>query len=317
MKHAFLLFVFALLACVARAQQGEAYMVVEAHSGKVLSAANSVVKRPIASLTKIATGVIVVDWADATGADLSKVEAVVPPSALAIGGPNPMNLQPGDRLTLRDALYAALLGSDNLAATTLADHVGREILRARGRSGDGVTAFVAEMNELAKAIQMTKTRFANPHGLDLPKQSGSSTAADVAKLSIYAMRKPGFTFITRQKERQVTVKGAAGSRSFKIKNTNELVGEAGILGVKTGTTAASGPCLSVSSDRDPLVRQNANGDKAVTPRRLIVVVLNSPDRFNRSRALLRQGWTSYEGWVAAGAPIKNRDREILHVPNPR
>lgn len=317
MKRTFSVLLLALMSAVSHAQQGEAFMVVEAHSGKVISAANSVVKRPVASLTKVATAVITVDWADATGTDLSKAEATVPPSALAIGGANPMALQPGDRISLRDALYAALLGSDNLAAMTVADHVGREILRARGRSGDGVAAFVTEMNELGKAIHLTKTRFANPHGLELPKQNGFSTAADVAKLSIYAMRKPAFTFITRQKERQVTVQGPAGPRSYKVKNTNELVGEPGILGVKTGTTNAAGPCLSVSSDRDPLVRDKPDGEKAVTPRRLIVVVLNSPDRFNRARGLLRQGWASYDRWVAAGAPIRDREKEILHVPNPR
>lgn len=299
------------------AQQGEAYMVVEAHSGKVLMASNSVVKRPIASLTKIATGVITVDWADATGVDLNETLATVPASALAIGGPNPMNLQPGDQLTLRDALYSALLGSDNLAAMTIAHHVGGEILRARGRGGDPVAAFVTEMNELGKAIHLTKTRFANPHGLELPRATGTSTAADVAKLSIYAMRKPGFTFIVRQKERLVTVHGAGGKRQFKVKNTNELVGEAMVLGVKTGTTNAAGPCLSVAVDRDPLVRTKPDGEKAVTPRRLIVVVLNNPDRFNRARGLVRQGWDAYDRWVAAGAPVGSRGKEILDVPNPR
>jgi D-alanyl-D-alanine carboxypeptidase (penicillin-binding protein 5/6) len=292
-------------------------MVVEAHSGKVLMASNSVVKRPIASLTKIATGVIAVDWADATGTDLNQAMATVPASALTIGGPNPLGLQPGDRLTLRDALYSALLGSDNLAAMTVADHVGGEILRARGRSGDPVAAFVAEMNELGKAIRLSKTRFANPHGLELPRQTGTSTAADVAKLSIYAMRKPGFTFIVRQKDRQVTVHGAAGQRGFRVKNTNELVGEPMILGVKTGTTAAAGACLSVAADREPLLRDKPDGEKAVTPRRLVVVLLNSPDRFNRARGLIRQGWTAYDRWVAGGAVIDRRDREILDVPNPR
>jgi D-alanyl-D-alanine carboxypeptidase (penicillin-binding protein 5/6) len=307
----------ALLLTGVAGQQGEAYMVVEAHSGKVLMASNSVVKRPIASLTKIATGVIAVDWADATGTDLNQTLATVPEAALAIGGPNPMGLQAGDRLTLRDALYSALLGSDNLAAMTVADHVGREILRVRGRSGDPIAAFVAEMNELGKAIRLGKTRFANPHGLELPRQTGTSTAADVAKLSIYAMRKPGFTFIVRQKDRQVTVHGAGGQRGFRVKNTNELIGEPMVLGVKTGTTAAAGPCLSVSVDREPLVRTKPDGQKGVTPRRLVVVLLNSPDRFNRARGLIRQGWDAYDRWVAAGAPVGNRGREILDVPNPR
>jgi D-alanyl-D-alanine carboxypeptidase (penicillin-binding protein 5/6) len=308
----------AFVSSVARGQQGEAYMVVEAHSGKVLMAANSVVQRPVASLTKIATGVIAVDWADATGADISQVMATVPPAALAIGGPNPLALQAGDRISLRDALYSALLGSDNLAAMTVADHVGREILRARGREGDGVATFVAEMNELGKAIGLAKTRFGNPHGLELPKQKGYSTAADVAKLSIYAMRKPGFTFIVRQKDRQVSVIGADGAkRGFKVRNTNELIGEPNILGVKTGTTAAAGACVSVSVERDPLVRDKPDGEKAVTPRRLIVVVLNNPDRFNRARGFISPGWAAYDRWVAAGAPIEDRRKEILDVPNPR
>lgn len=319
MKRAFFLtlLVQALFSSGLSGQQGEAFMVVEAHSGKVLMASNSVVKRPVASLTKIATGVIAVDWADATGVDLNQTLATVPASALAIGGPNPMNLQPGDQLTLRDALYCALLGSDNLAATTVANHVGAEILRARGRSGDGVEAFVKEMNELGKAIHLSKTRFANPHGLELRGATGVSTAADVAKLSVYAMRKPGFTFIVRQKERQVTVHGAGGKRSFKVKNTNEMLGEPMVLGVKTGTTAAAGPCLSVAVDREPLVRTKPDGEKGVTPRRLIVVVLNSPDRFNRARGLVRQGWDAYDRWVAAGAPVGSRGKEILDVPNPR
>ena len=308
----------ALFSSLANAQQGEAYMVVEAHSGKVLMAANSVVQRPVASLTKIATGVIVVDWADATGADISQVMATVPASAVAIGGPNPLALQAGDRITLRDALYSALLGSDNLAAMTVADHVGREILRARGHDGDGVAAFVGEMNELGKAIGLSKTRFGNPHGLELPKQKGYSTAADVAKLSIYAMRKPGFTFIVRQKDRQVSVTGPEGSkRAFNVRNTNELIGEPNILGVKTGTTAAAGPCVSVSVERDPLVRDKPDGEKSVTPRRLIIVVLNNPDRFNRARGFISSGWTAYDRWVAAGAPIEDRRKEILDVPNPR
>ena len=317
MSRAFFFSLFTLFCSLAAGQEGESFMVVEAHSGKVLIAANSVVKRPIASLTKIATAVITVDWADATGADLSKIEATVPTAALAFGGPNPMGLQPGDRMTLRDALYAAMLGSDNIAATTVAHHVGGEILRARGKGGDPLEAFVAEMNELGRAINLTKTRFQNPHGLELPRQTGHSTAADVAKLSIYAMRKPGFTFIVRQIDRQVAVSGAGGERAFKVKNTNELVGEPNILGLKTGTTQAAGACLSVAADREPLVRERPDGEKSVTPRRLIIVLLNSPDRFNRARGLIRQGWDAYDRWVAAGAPVANRDKEILDVPNPR
>lgn len=295
----------------------ECLMVVEAYSGKILVASNASAKRPIASLTKIATGVVAVDWAIAAGADLGTLMMTVPETVMRVGGPNPMNLQPGDRLSMRDALYSALLGSDNLAALTLADHVGREMLLRRGGSGDPVVAFVAEMNLLSKALGMTQTRFANPHGLERKGTKAYSTAADVARLSIYAMRRNAFSFIVRQPERQISVTGAAGKRGYRLRNSNELIGEPGILGVKTGTTLAAGPCVAVCMERDPLVRQKPDGTKGATPRRLVVVVLNHPDRFNQARGWLRQGWAIYDAWLEIGAPVQDRPREILSVPNPQ
>lgn len=294
----------------------ESVMVMEAYSGKVLVASNATVKRPIASLAKIATGAVTVDWSVATGADLGKLRITVPQTITLVGGPNPMNLQPGDSLTMRDALYSALLGSDNLAALTIADHVGREILTRRGKNGDPVAEFVSEMNRLASALGMAQTRFANPHGLERPGAKAYSTAADVARLSIYAMRRNAFNFIVRQPDRQISVYGATGARSYRVRNSNELIGQSGVLGVKTGTTAAAGPCLSVCMDREPLIRQKPDGTKGVTPRRLIVVVLNSPDRFNRARGLIQQGWGIYDPWLAAGAPVQDRKREFITVPDP-
>lgn len=300
----------------AAARSSEALMVMEAHSGKVLIANNSVVERPIASLTKIATGVLVVDWAGAADIDLDQRVAVVPAVVSVTPGANPMNLRPGERLTLRAALFSALLGSDNMAALTLADHVGREFLARSGKGGDPVAEFVAQMNELAKALGMTRTEFANPHGLELPGGVNTSTAADIAKLSVYAMRRPGFVFITRQAERLLTVEGADGPRSFKVENTNELVSK-DIHGLKTGTTTAAGACLSLAVERPPLVRARPDGSKAVTPRELIVVLLNSPDRFGRARALIPRGWGIYDAWIRAGAPVENPRREIIRVPDPR
>jgi D-alanyl-D-alanine carboxypeptidase (penicillin-binding protein 5/6) len=287
----------------------ESVMVVEAHSGKILFAANSSVKRPVASLTKIATAVVAIDWAIATNTDLGKTLVTAPETIMLVGGPNPMELQPGDQLSLRDALYAALLGSDNLAALTIADHVGRELLARRGKGGDPVVEFVAEMNQLARTVGLTRTLFVNPHGLDVRNTKGHSTAADMARLSIYAMRRNAFSFIVRQPDRQVKVNG---SRTYRVKNTNELIGELGVLGIKTGTTAAAGACLATCIDRDPLLQTRPDGLKMVTPRRLIVVVLNSPDRFNRTR----EGWSVYDSWIHAGSPVADPAREILSVIPP-
>lgn len=299
------------------AQAPESVMVVEAYSGKILIASNASAKRPVASLTKIATAAVTVDWATATETDLGKTSITVPETISLVGGPNPMNLQPGDTLTLRDALYSALLGSDNLAALAIADHVGREILTRRGKSGDPVVAFVGEMNQLAKALGMTQTQFANPHGLDRPGAKAFSTAADMARLSAYAMQKNAFNFIVRQPERQVSVTGVGGKRGYRVKNSNQLVGETGILGVKTGTTSAAGACLSVCMDREPLIRQKPDGTKGATPRRLIIVILNNPDRFERARSLIRQGWAVYDPWLESGGLVADRRREILSMPTPR
>lgn len=295
----------------------ESVMVVEAYSGKVLVASNAAEKRPVASLTKIATATVAIDWATATGTDLAKVSLSIPQTAALVGGANPLSLQPGETMLLRDALRAALLGSDNIAALAISDHVGRELLARRGKSGDPVAEFVGEMNRLAQSLGMTRTRFANPHGLERPGAKAYSTAADMARLSIYAMRRSAFSFIVRQPELPTVVRGVSGSRTITVRNTNELVGETGILGIKTGTTTASGPCLSVCMDREPLVRTKPDGQKGVTPRRLVVILLNSPDRFGRARGLIQQGWSIYDPWLEAGAPVQDRKREFLSMPQPQ
>jgi len=102
MARFFLLFVFVLGSV--KLSQAESYLVMEAHSARVFLASNPEAKRPVASLTKIATAKVVLDWAKASGSNLA-AQAVVPNTALSLGGANPMGLRPGDRITLRDAIY--------------------------------------------------------------------------------------------------------------------------------------------------------------------------------------------------------------------
>ena len=123
----------------------EAFMVVDFHSRKILSSHEAATRRQVASLTKIVTAMVVLDWAELTQADLSNL-AVVPASAGLIGGPNRMSLRPGESISLRDALYCALIGSDNWAAETLADHVGRNLL-VRGNTGGTPPPLVNSSNK--------------------------------------------------------------------------------------------------------------------------------------------------------------------------
>src|ERR1700736_2790411 len=117
------LLVAALLPLGVKAQYAAAYVLADHTSGYVLESYKSDQKRPIASLTKIATAKVVLDWAASTGTDLAQF-VVIPAQALNSGGINPMGLQPGDEVSYRDLIYAALLQSDNTAATALAYAVG-------------------------------------------------------------------------------------------------------------------------------------------------------------------------------------------------
>ena len=164
----------------------ESSITIDAKTGFILEKAQPDKKRQVGSLTKIATAMVVLDWAARQGGDLAQV-ASIPQDAFVGSSENNVGFQPGDTITLRDLLYAALVQSDNIAAYTLADHVGRALQRLAPPSGETtrgtpVDYFVLQMNALAKHLGMERTRFLNPSGLD-GKEKPFSTASDIARLT--------------------------------------------------------------------------------------------------------------------------------------
>lgn len=296
------------------AQGGESYIAAEAFSGKILLELDADRKRPVASLTKIATAMVVLDWAKLSKTSMAEM-AVVPTAAATLGGSNPMGLIPGDRISLREAMYSMLLGSDNVAAYTLADHAGRSIQSRTGGSSP-VGAFVREMNNLARGIGMMRTNFANPHGMDTARQKGTSTARDMARLGIYAMRNTGFQFYVKQSQRTIASYRGNQKRAFKVANTHTLIGKGGVNGIKSGNTVLAGPCAATSSEKKPIVQKLENGATRLTGRRLIIITLGSPDRWGMTQTLINQGWAAYEGWRQQGSPVAQA-RELLSVPTPK
>src|ERR1700675_2893814 len=135
-----------------QAQGAAAYALADHTTGYILEAYKADEKRQVASLTKIATAKVVLDWAAKTGLDLAQ-QAVVPPATfLESGGINPMGLQANDSMSYRDLIYAALMQSDNTAATTLAYYVGAAIRSQSGGQSSDLTpieTFSAQMNALA------------------------------------------------------------------------------------------------------------------------------------------------------------------------
>jgi serine-type D-Ala-D-Ala carboxypeptidase (penicillin-binding protein 5/6) len=304
----FILVAVAVLRCIsaATAQVAASYVIADHTTGYVLEAYKADEKRQIASLTKIATGKVVLDWAERDGTDLSQ-QVVIPPQATTdAGGVNPMGLQPNDLISYRDLIYAALMQSDNTAASTLAYYVGAA-LRAHGgeemRSLGAVEAFVSQMNALARQLGMERTLFLNPHGLEPARGAKPySTALDLAKLTAYAMKDAGFRFYVSQKERKIAFNRSGQVLQYLLRNTNQLLGSQGVDGVKTGSTARAGECIIISSQHDPEITQQG-ATTLVTPRRLNIVILGAADRFAAASELLNRGWSLYDRWAAAGRPM--------------
>ncbi len=309
--------VFLLCGMAPEIWAAQAFITVDATTGHILAQRDATKKRQVGSLTKIATAMVVLDWTGKQAGDLAQV-ATVPEAAFAGTATNNIGLQPGDTLTLRDLLYAALVQSDNIAAYTLADHVGRSLEASGGGALQGThlmpaDVVVRQMNALAKTLGMERTRFLNPSGLD-GKERPYSTAADIARLTKYAMNSAGFRFYVSQKEREISIGRGPQRLRYLLRNTNELLGTDSIDGVKTGRTERAGDCLVLSAARPSEVVQQGT-TSLVTPQRLIVVLLGSADRFGEGAQTLAQGWQIYEQWVAAGRP--NDPRESLVSPAAR
>ncbi|MDF1811717.1 MAG: serine hydrolase [Verrucomicrobiales bacterium] len=239
----------------------DSYILIDG-SGEAIAKKTENKQRPVASLTKVATALVVLAELEKNSElDPQTTLITVPPGAL-VGGANPLSLAAGDKLSVIDALHAAILGSDNVSAYSLAEHFG------------GVSAFVEKMNALADSLMMVSTKFINPHGLDYPDKQGHSTALDMAVLGLAATENTTFMEICGKKKSAVTVNRRGSKITKTVSNTNHMLGEQGCDGMKTGTTRRSGACFIGTAKK--------NG------RRLVAVVLDSPDRFADTKALFDQ-----------------------------
>lgn len=280
---------------------GPSYLVVDSQTGYVLIDQNAREKRQVGSLTKVATACVVLDWAEKKGGDLNRIATMTEQDFVGMEK-NEIGWQVGDSAPLRDLLYAALVQSDNIAANALARSVGETLTAAEPTNAKATptAVFVGQMNALAKSLGMERTRFANPTGYDQRERPMPySTAVDLARLARYAMNKASFRFYVSQREREISFQSAGKPMHYLLRTTNDLLGNNGIDGVKTGQTARAGECLILSANRENEVIKGADS-ATIYPRHLIVVVLGSADRFGDGERLVRQGWQRYDQWAATG-----------------
>ena len=177
-------------------------------------------QRPIASITKVMTALVLLDRAPDLDGDV-----VV--SRRDVRRASTTYLRRGERVTLDTLLHLALIASDNVAARILA--------RA---SGWGTRRFVKEMNAKAAALGLEGTSFVEPSGLD---ERNVSTPYDVARLLAAASEVPAIARIMRKGTHRVRT----DRRSVNIRNTNRLLrSRDAVRGGKTGYISEAGFCLT-------------------------------------------------------------------------
>ncbi len=206
-----------------------AYISVDLASGAVVFGRNTRERRPIASLTKIMTGLL-----SAERGNLTKRIRV--PLAATRVEPTRDDLRAGRRYTRRHLLVSALLESANDSAYTLGYDLGDGDLRR----------FYVLMNDTAEALGMDDTRYASPSGLD--DRRNRSTAHDQAIVSWYALGDPVFRKLVRTRTLTFPAPPPVYAREYRNHN-RMLFSYDGTYGVKTGFTTAAGACLVVAVRR--------------------------------------------------------------------
>ncbi len=204
--------------------RSDAVLVLDEREDVVLYGRHADTPKPIASLTKLMTALVLLD----SGLDLNESIEVTREDRDRLRGSR-SRLPYGTVATRHDLLLAALSASDNRAAAAL----------ARTYPG-GTPVFVAAMNAKAKALGMTKSRFADASGL----HSGNvASARDLAKLVAAASASPLIRTLSTTSDFDVT--NLETGRRVEFRNTNRLVRRRGwdIALSKTGYTADAGNCL--------------------------------------------------------------------------
>ena len=234
---------------------------------------------------------LAIDLAERMKLDLNTFSVTVSKIACSMFGTT-ARLREGDVLKLIDLLHALMLPSGNDAAVAIAEGLGKvlklenekKLAQAGAKENtedrplkSSFAYFIEAMNQKAAELELIDTHYSNPHGLS--HSNNLSSAYDVARLCITAMKNEIFRKIVRKKEYTCTVfQGNRLRREMTWENTNKLLGH-GYEGVKTGITPTAGPCLASSLRRSK-------------DRHLICVLLNASDldtRFSESRRLMEYG----------------------------
>ncbi len=239
-------------------------VLMEASTGQILYAVNDTEELPPASVTKVMTLLLVMEAIDSQKITYTDMVSASE-HACSMGG-SQIFLEPGEQMSVEDLLKSVVIASANDAAVALAEYIaGTE------------EAFVSMMNEKAAALGMENTHFENTNGLDDTTQNHVTSARDIATMSRELIKHQKITEYSSIW--MDTIRGGA----FGLTNTNRLVRfYKGATGLKTGSTAKAGFCITATAKRDGMT--------------LIAVIMASPTRDARNSAavsLLNYGFSNY------------------------
>lgn len=222
----------------------------------------------IASITKVMTAIVAMEYNPALDATITVTETA------AEVGESTANLQAGDTLDLKNALTAMMVASGNDAAESIACSLGAKMLADDGSGNSSedacVARFVKAMNDKAASMGLEDTLFTNPHGLDDGDNAGDqhSTASDVAAEVALAMQNEDFRSIVGSATATVELTRDAAKATIELTSTDELLSSYdGTVGVKTGFTDLAGACFAGANDHDG--------------KEYYAIVLDSPDEEQR------------------------------------
>ena len=243
-------------------------VLMDVSTGKVLMEFNPDTKLFPASVTKIMTILLVAEAI--SNKKITLADKVACSLNAASKGGSQIWLEEGEEMTVDELLRATVIGSANDAATLLGEYI----------SGSE-EAFISLMNARAKELGMNNTHFVNATGLDDTTDDHLTTARDIAIMSCELLK---HEFIT---EYTIVWMDSLRNGETELVNTNKLVRfYEGTTGLKTGTTAKAGCCVSASAKRDNL--------------HLVAVVMgsgNSSDRFETAKAMLSWGFSNYTSFI--------------------
>lgn len=235
----------------------ESAIIYDVNSGKILYAKNENQARPIASLAKLMTALVVMDE--------NKPDEIIEVGDIPELGlfDQKIGIKKGEKFKTIDLLKALLINSANDSANALAID-----------SSGSIEDFASKMNKKASEWGLNSTKFKNPSGLD---QSDSfSSASDILKIALILNESKTFNEI--EGTNRDSIFSSQGNK-YEFVTTNNILGTNNVVGGKTGYTLNAGPCLITTAEK--------NGNKIMT------VVLNSENRFQETINMIEWAFNNH------------------------